>query len=118
MGHGAKIAFVALLVLMVVAVAKFVQNGPTDEGRPLARVQPSVRMVDERDIMALAELSHQEASRQVIMCFGPDELWGEETLALFAREGLEITGMTCVVKDGNTVGVIVSLKKADIRKHP
>src|SRR5262245_13073798 len=32
MGSGAKIALVALLILMVVAVAKFVQNGKDDDG--------------------------------------------------------------------------------------
>src|SRR5262245_47019645 len=34
MGSGAKIALVALLILMVVAVAKFVQNGKEDDGGP------------------------------------------------------------------------------------
>src|SRR5262245_60257066 len=34
MGSGAKIALVALLILMVVAVAKFVQNGKEDDAGP------------------------------------------------------------------------------------
>ncbi|MDD5110292.1 MAG: hypothetical protein PHI63_03675 [Patescibacteria group bacterium] len=122
MGSGAKIALVALLVLMVVAVARFVQNqGDDEKGAPMRSkpVKASLMIADRPSSpAAMAEAPASADPRPIIRCYTPEELAQEGTADLLVCEGLEITGLTGIVRDGNTVEVLVSLRKVGTGRRP
>lgn len=65
---------------------------------------------------AAVELPVSLGPRPIFLHFTPQEFVEPATADRISREGLEITGMTSIVKDGNTVAIVVSLKKAEASK--